>query len=173
MELWIVIGLMLGLSAQAPLRLSSIFDDATARELMQLRRRFDEAELGAIREFDAAVGTAAAKVAIPAESYRKQLATPELGRQAWTPEQRRRAARAWPIRLKKIDEAEAVLTGRTLVILQRFGFKEHDLPPIRRRKWAGPAVIGFNGPGPTRSPESRALLREVHRLWNLSTRQAS
>ena len=154
-----------------PPRLSQRFDDASAAELMQLRRQFDAAELAAIREFDAAMGTAAARVAMPVDHYRDQRAGPELGAVTWTPEQKRRAARAWPLRLKKIDEAEARLIDRTLVVLHRFGYKSRDLPPIRRRKWDGPAVIAFNGPGGDRTPESRALLREVIRLWNLTARE--
>ena len=138
---------------------------------MRLRRQFDEAELAAIREFDAAMGGTGVKVAVPVDAYRHQLATREFGQQQWTPEQKRRAASAWPIRLKKVDAAEVRLTEQTLAILKRFGFRENHLPPVRRRKWDGPAVIGFNGPGGGNSPESRALLREVHRLWNLSGRQ--
>ena len=158
------------LVGQSP-RLSQVFDEVGARELMQLRRQFDAAELAAIREFDTAMGTAAVKLAMPVENYREQRAGRELSAIHWTPEQKRRAARAWPTRLKKIDDAEAVLIDRTLVVLNRVGYNGHDLPRIRRRKWDGPAVIAFNGPGGGRTPESRALLREVIRLWNLSARE--
>lgn len=100
------------LVSQSP-RLSLVFDDSSAEELMQLRRQFDSAELSAIREFDTAMGAAATRVAMPVENYRDQRAGRELSAVNWTPEQKRLAARAWPLRLTKVDEAEAVLISRT------------------------------------------------------------
>jgi hypothetical protein len=151
--------------------LSEVFDDDTARELMRLRREFDDAELAAIREFDDAIGSASVRVAIPIGHYRNQLATREMAEDRWTPEQKRRSARAWPARQKRIDVAEALFSTRTATVLKPFGFKEDRLPPVRRRKYDGPPVYGFNSFRGNVPKESRALLQEVRRLWSLSVRQ--
>ena len=162
------LGLLVGALGQ---QVSTVFDDATAHELMQLRRQFDEAELRAIRAFDAAVR--APRVAIPLNQYRNQLATREVAKQHWTPDQKRRAAAAWPTRQKSIAEAEEILSTRTASILKRFGFKDDRIPPVRHRKWDGPAVYGFNGFRGDVPPDSRALLQELRRLWVISARHGS
>lgn len=146
--------------------LSAVFGDPAARELMQIRRSFDEAELAAIREFDTAMGSAVARTAVPMEAYRTQRAP--AGESKWSDEQKRRAASAWPRRQKKIDEAEKLLSTRTVAVLRRFGYKESRLPSIQRRKWDGPAAYVFTSPMPS---ESRVLLEELRRLWNLSGRR--
>jgi hypothetical protein len=144
---------------------SGVFDDSTAVELMQLRRQFDEAELAAIREFDAAVDFEGINVAIPSVNFRRQQATADFVESTWTPEEKERAAKSWPIRQQKIDEAEAMLGARTVAVLERFGYAADHLPTVRRRKWVGPAVYGYTGVLPT---ESRPLLRELRRIWALS-----
>ncbi len=148
--------------------LSSLFDDASARELMSLRRQFDDAELAAIREFDAAVGSD--RIAIPIEAYRLQTA-PRGTFDHLTIEQRHRAADAWPLRSKKIAEAEAQLRTRTVAVLKRFGYRDDHLPSVRRRKWVGPAVYGFHSVPISVGAEAWPMLQELRRLWTLSGRQ--
>jgi hypothetical protein len=164
----VVLTLAMAASSQ-PAVLSAVFDDATARQLMQLRHEFDEAELAAIREFDAAVGLVHKTLSIPVESYRTQRAPAGLKEDDWSEEQKRRAATAWPRRQRRVDDAEASLSTRTAAVLKRFGYTEDRLPSIRRRKWDGPAVYAFNF-NFTVSAESRVLLQELRRLWTLSGR---
>jgi hypothetical protein len=161
------------------------FDAATARELMDARREFDTAELKAIADFDKAVATQRAPIAIPATQYRDQVASPALRAISWTAAEQRRSEAATPIRLAAVDEAERRLQRRTLTVLKTFLARERDagrlsrdayarvtkgqladtyVPSIRRRKWAGPAVNGFRQE--VRSPAYRQLLGEVRKLWS-------
>jgi hypothetical protein len=144
-----------------------MFDDATARELMRLRRQFDEAELAAIREFDAAMGDQKANIAVPIDRYRNQAAPTSVTNHRWTEEQKHRSAKAWPVRERKVNDAEASLSNGTTALLRPFGYKEAGLPSIRRRKWVGPAAYAFNS---SVTPESRALMQELRRLWVVSGR---
>jgi hypothetical protein len=168
----IVLAILVAAASNQTAGRDSVFDPATQQQLIELRRAFDQAELAAIREFDRALGAAQARIAIPRDNYERQLATKAAGQYHWTPEQRRRAAAAWPARRQKLDEAEAALSQRTVAILKRFGYQEDALPRIRRRKWDGPAVYAFM-PAASLSPRSLALLREVRRLWTISGRPDS
>jgi len=54
------------------------FDLDTARELMDARRAFDEAELGAIEAFNSSMGEAASRVSMPIEQRQRQESSAEL-----------------------------------------------------------------------------------------------
>jgi hypothetical protein len=175
----------------APYAVETWFDAATARELMDARSAFDAAELNAIAEFDKSMGAHRAVVAMPPDQYRDQVSSPALRERTWTDEQRRRSAVASEPRNAAVDAAEEQLRRRTLAALKRFFARERSqgrisasdyarlvagelgadyFPSIRCRKWAGPAVIGFRSP--IRTPEYRAVLAEVRRLWAAHVRGA-
>jgi hypothetical protein len=183
---WCVAAFLLaaGLAGAAPAAVSTWFDAATARELSEARQEFDDAELKAIAEFDEAVGTRRAPIAMTAAEYRDQVASPALRAIPWTLAEQRRSEAATPIRLAAVDEAERRLQRRTLTALKTFFARERDsgrlsreayarvsagelaggyFPSIRRRKWTGPAVTGFRQE--VRSPAYRQVLGEVRKLW--------
>jgi hypothetical protein len=171
-------------AAARPATVSTWFDAATARELMDARREFDETELKAIAAFEQAVGGESRRVAIPVQQYRDQAASPALREIRWSEEQRRRSGAATPVRLAAVDAAERQLQRRTLAGLKRFFARERAagrispaayervaggelranyFPSIRRRKWAGPPVTGFRQE--IRTAEYRQILAEVRKLW--------
>jgi hypothetical protein len=100
-------------------------------------------------------------------------------------EQQRRAAPAWAVRSRKVDAAAAELGERTFATVRAFFEKElkasrisradyqrftrqirkETFPPIRRRKWAGPAVYAFNGPVEGTSKEYSLVLQQIRKLW--------
>jgi hypothetical protein len=183
---WCVAALLLAVapSGAAPPTVTTWFDAATARELMDARQEFDTAELKAIAAFDRAVGTRRVWVAMAAAQYRDQVASPALRATSWTEAEQRRSEAATPARVTAVDEAERLLQRRTVAALKAFFARERDagrlsrdtyarvtagelaggyFPSIRRRKWAGPAVNAFRQE--VRSPEYRHVLGEVRKLW--------
>jgi len=184
--------LVTALAAADPRAVTTWFDPAATRELMDARQEFDAAELQAIAAFERVIGAESERVAIPVQQYRNQVADPSLRDIRWTDEQRRRAAAATPVRLAAVDAAERRLQQRTVAALQRFFARERSagrmsrgdyervaggelgtnyFPSIRRRKWAGPAVTGFRQE--IRTAEYRKVLGEVRKLWAAQAAGAS
>lgn len=171
-------------AAANPVPITTWFDVATARELIDARREFDAAELKAIAAFERAVGGEPRRVALPVQQYRDQVASPALREIPWSEEQRRRSGAATPARVAAVDAAEERLQQRTLAALKRFfaleraagritpaayervaggELRANYFPSIRRRKWAGPAVNGFRQE--IKTAEYRRVLAEVRKLW--------
>jgi hypothetical protein len=171
-------------AAASPAPVTTWFDAATARELIEARREFDTAELRAIEVFDRDFGAEPRRVAVPVQQYRDQVASPALRQVQWSEEQRRRSGAAMPARLAAVDAAERQLQRRALAALQRFFAQERAagritlsayervaggelranyFPSIRRRKWAGPAVTAFRQE--IKTAEYRQVLAEVRKLW--------
>jgi hypothetical protein len=161
---------------------------ATAQQLIEYRKKFDAAELAAITEFDAALGPYRDVAAMSAQDYRNQRAGHEVRplRDAhWISEQQRRAAPAWVVRNRKVDAAAAELGEQTFAAVRAFFDKQLEagripradylrftreirtetFPPIRRRKWAGPAVYAFNGPMQGSTREYLLVLQQIRKLW--------
>ena len=104
-------------AAARPAPVTIWFDAATATELMDARREFDQAELKAIAAFEQAVGGEPRRVAIPVQQYRDQAASPALREIRWSEDQGRRSGAATPVRLTAVDAAERRLQRRTLAAL--------------------------------------------------------
>ena len=100
-----VLVFLLTAAAASPAPVTTWFDAATARELMDARREFDLAELKAIAAFDRAIGGETRPVAMPVQQYRDQVASPALREIRWSQEQQRRSAAATPARQAAVDAA--------------------------------------------------------------------
>lgn len=179
-------------SAPAPLK--TWFDPVAAAQIMAARATFDAAENTILAEAARIVGPYHDVMVISREHYRQQRAghVQQAVRSAgWRYEQQRRAAYADVVTRPKMAAARDALKKETLSALRAFferelsaerisrshyrrytsEIREGVFPDFRPRKWAGPAIYEFRGT--TVSPEYRAILREVRRLWQAQGRRES